>query len=583
MTGPVRYRSVPRAPARRPRCRLSAARRLGLCLLLLACALPSTGIAQEAPPLPRFEDRTDGSGLEVVTWSGGPAKDHILESAGNGVLVVDLDLDGWQDLYFVSALRFDEEGNTEIASSRLFRNGRDLTFSDITAAAGVGTEVFGSGGCVGDYDGDGWPDLYVTVLGDDILFRNNGDGTFSRVDTGISAPGWSTGAAFVDADGDGDPDLYVAGYIDTTIAEAHAAVRRRMWRGRVAVLDGPRGLRGDPNYYFVNNGDGTFSDATSASGLDPMSDHFSFAVLTFDADEDGDPDLYVANDSQGNALYVNHGDGTFTEEGMLAGIGYNANGTPQGSMGIDAGDIDNDGLPEVSVTNFASDSYTLYRSLGGGIFLDATFDTGIATATYTPLGWGTFFFDADLDGDQDLFYANGHLYVQVDEAPALEESYRQRNQLMLNEGGVFREITTEAGSGLAIVESSRGAVPVDLDNDGDLDIVVSNQDARPNLLENVTPSAGGWIGFELADPTAEREALNARVTIRTGKGSQWRENRSGGTYISESDPRLHFGLGGAEITGIEVRWRDGTVERLGALEPGAYYRVVRGRSPQRLR
>lgn len=548
-------------------------------LLLLSGADSATAAAQA-----RLLDRSAGSGLDAVTWSGGPDKDHILESAGNGLLAVDYDNDAWPDLYLVSAWQFGEDGSSKPHSNHLYRSRRDLRFQDVTAAAGVGTDAFGSGGCIGDYDADGLLDLYVTNLGRNILFRNNGDGTFTRVTeaAGIGSPGWSTGAVFFDADGDGNQDLYVAAYIDATVAQAQAAVRHRMWRGRVAVLDGPRGMPGASNRYFHNNGDGTFTEATAAVGLDALADRYSFGVVAFDHDGDGDIDLLVANDSQGNALYDNQGDGTFRELGAASGLGFNANGVEQGSMGLEVGDLDGDLLPEVVVTNFANDYYTLYRNLGGGLYLDASFDTGIAVPTFSPLGWGVLLFDVDLDADLDLFFSNGHLYVQVDEDPSLGETYRQPNQLMLNEQGVFHE-ALQAGDGMAVLQSSRGAISVDLDNDGDLDVVISNQDARPTLLENATQSASSWLLIELADTGGDRMALGARVEVVAGGVRQVRWIRSGGSYMSQGDLRAHFGLGeAAAVESVIITWPDGEVERIAALAANTIWRIVRGRAPARL-
>ncbi len=579
-----------------------AARRVVAGAAALACsaAVAAAGVpgpshtpaaGRTAPAQVRFLDRSARSGLVHVTWSGGPDKNHILESAGNGVLVLDYDGDDWPDLLLPSAYRFTPEGGVERHPTRLYRNRRDGTFTEVTRPAAVELAAFAAGGCVGDYDGDGFDDLYVTALGEDALLRNLGDGTFERVsgNAGIHAPGWSTGATFFDADGDGDLDLFVAAYVRTSMQEALAATRHRMWRGRVAVLDGPRGLPGDANRFFRNRGDGTFVEATAEAGLDAGADAYSFGVVAFDADGDGDRDLYVANDSQGNALYVNDGTGHFVERGMASGLGYNANGMEQGSMGVDVGDYDRDGRPDVVVTNFALDGYTLYRNAGGGLFLDVSFETGIAVPTYTPLGWGAFFFDADLDGDEDLFFANGHLYAQVDEAPDLGESYRQRNQLLLNEDGRFAPVAN-GGDGLAVAASSRGAAWLDYDRDGDLDVVVSNQDAPPTLLENATDTAGNWIAFELVDPAGERGGHGARVRIEgqwdgaaaaTSGVSRpspplWRSRRSGGSYLSEQEPRLHFGTGAARRVRASVLWPDGTTEPLGELTTGRAYRVRRG-------
>lgn len=552
--------------------------------LVAGLTAPAGAAAASVAPSLRLLDRTAGSGLSYATWSGGPDKDHILESAGNGLAAVDYDGDGWDDLYLVSAWRFDEDGGSEPHSSRLYRNRRDLTFADVTARAGATTSEFAGGVCAGDYDADGLVDLYVTALGPDVLLRNNGDGTFSRAtaQAGIVAGGWSTGAAFFDANGDGDQDLFVAAYVGTSIQEAQAAVRHRMWQGRVAVLDGPRGLPGDANRFFRNLGDGTFREATAEAGFAEGALSYAFAVVAFDHDGDGDQDLYVANDSQANGLYENLGDGTFRERALAAGLGFDGNGMEQGSMGLDVGDYDGDLLPDVVVTNFARDAYTLYRNLGGGLYLDASFDAGIAVPTFTPLGWGALLLDVDQDADLDLFFANGHLYAQVDEDPALAESYRQRNQLLVNDGGRFTE-ATEAGDGLEVTLSSRGAVASDLDHDGDLDLVVSNQDAPPTLIENATIESGHWIALELTDTRGDRMALGARIEIAAGGVRQVRWIRSGGSYLSQSTLRAHFGLGEADrAEAVAVRWPDGEVQETGALAADRAWRITRGRPPRAL-
>lgn len=382
------------------------------------------GLLQE----PLFIDRSDEANLAVVTYSGGSEKNHILESTGNGVLVLDYDLDGYQDLYFVSAYRFPSRGKTEPHPSTLYRNLGDGTFADVTEQAGVGAAVYGHGGCVGDVDSDGFPDIYVTAFGSNVLYRNNGDGTFFDITerAGVGDASWSIAATFFDEDGDGDHDLFVGNYVETTWEEVHSARRTALWRGKVWGLYGPKGLPGSANTFYVNNGDGTFSDGTEASGLGEGADNYAMGVTSFDYDNDGDIDLFVANDSTPNCLYRNRGDGSFEEVGTESGCAYNANGATQGSMGVDFGDYDGDGWPDLVVTNFAHDYNTLYRNLEGRLFLDDTFSVGVAVPSFAPLGWGTFLFDVDNDRDLDLFFSNGHVYPQVDDDPTLYESFRQR-------------------------------------------------------------------------------------------------------------------------------------------------------------
>jgi len=546
-------------------------------LLPVAALLPASGA-----PRVNFVDATDRAGFTVVTWCGGVEKNHILESTGNGVLLLDYDGDGFLDVYFVNAHRFLPGRKAEPHSNVLYRNRGDGTFQDVTREAGVGSQAFGSGGAVGDVDNDGFPDIYVTNWGPNVLFRNNGDGTFSDVTAraGVSDPRWSIGATFLDADKDGDADLFVANYIETSWEEVWNARRIRLWRGKVNVLDGPRGLTGSPNAFYRNNGDGTFSEATAAAGLTAGSDYYSMGVASFDYDNDGDVDIYLANDSMPNCLYRNRGDGTFEEVATLAGCAYNADGLAQGSMGVDFGDFDNDGLFDLIVTNFAHDYDTLYRNLGGGLFVDYSFVSGVAVPTFAPLGWGTHFLDADQDGDLDLFFSYGHIYPQVEEDPTLHETFKQKNLLLLNQGGRFEDVTAVAGAGFAVVESHRGSAAGDLDNDGDLDVVVSNQDARPTYLENRTEAAGHWSILELIDTLGTRQALGARIEVTAGGRTQIRQVSAGGSYASQNDPRLHVGLGAnARIEKLVITWLDGRRETHSNLVADRWYRFRRGGQP----
>jgi hypothetical protein len=536
-----------------------------------------------ASPRVELVDSTDRAGFEVVTTSGGAEKNHILESTGNGVLLLDYDSDGFLDVYFVNAHRLLPGRKSEPHSNALYRNRGDGTFEDVTHDAGVGSDAFGSGGAASDIDNDGLTDIFVTNWGPDVLFRNRGDGTFEDVTAraGVGDPRWGIGATFLDADADGDADLFVANYIETSWEEVWNARRIGLWRGKVDVLDGPRGLKGSPNAFYRNNGDGTFEEATEEAGLTAAGDFYSMGVVSFDYDNDGDVDIYVANDSTPNALYRNKGDGTFEDVAALAGCAYNADGAVQGSMGVDFGDYDGDGLFDIIVTNFAHDYYTLYRNLGEGLFVDHSFVSGVAVPTFAPLGWGTHFLDADRDSDLDLFFSNGHIYPQVEEDPALHETFKQRNLLLLNEGGRFDDVTAAAGAGLAVVESSRGSALGDLDDDGDLDIVVSNQDARPTYLENRTVDAGHWVEVELIDTRGTRQALGARLEVTAGGKRQIRQVSAGGSYASSNDPRLHVGLGSsARVDELVVTWLDGTREVHSNLPADRLYRIRRGGEPR---
>jgi hypothetical protein len=541
-------------------------------LLVLALVSPSARV--------QFQDRAKAAGLDVVTWSGGAEKNHILESTGNGVLLFDYDSDGLLDAYFVNAIRFLPGRKTEPYSNALYRNRGDGTFEDVTRAAGVGSSAFGIGGAVADFDDDGMLDVYVTNWGPNRLFRNHGDGTFTdwTERAGVGDPRWSVGAVFFDPDGDGDSDLFVGNYIETSWEEVWAAERVRLWRGRVKVLDGPRGLAGSRNTYYRNQGDGMFVDATEAAGFLAGSGQYTMGVASFDYDGDGDVDLYTANDSMPNSLYRNRGDGTFDEVGALSGAAYNADGATQGSMGVDVGDFDNDGRFDLAVTNFAHDYYALYRNLGGA-FADDSFATGVAVPTFAPLGWGTHFLDVDQDMDLDLFFSNGHIYPQVDSDPVLHETFLQKNLLLLNHGGRYEDGSAAAGSGFELRRSGRGSAAGDLDGDLDLDIVVSNQDASPTYLVNETVGGGHSVLVALVDTRGTRLALGARLEAAAGGVAQIRQVASGGSYASQSDFRAHFGLGrAATVERLTITWLDGGKEfHEGLLADRAY--VVRRGSP----
>ena len=551
-------------------------------VILLLIALCSNSSAQTPATRIEFVDIAQTAGLNVITYTGGVEKNHILESTGNGVLLFDFDGDSDQDIYFVNAFRFPKTGQTEPHSNVLYRNDGKNRFTDVTAAAGVGAAVYGQGGCIGDIENDGHPDLYITNFGPNILYRNNGNGTFADVTAQAKAGDarWSIGCSFFDADRDGDQDLYVTNYLDATWEQVHSAQRTRMWRGKVDVLDGPKGLPGSRDTFYLNNGNGTFTDATEKAGLAAGSGSYGMGVVSFDYDNDGDIDLYVANDSTPNCLYRNRGNGTFEEVGTITGAAYNADGQEQGSMGVEFGDYNNDGWFDLIVTNFAHDYDTLYKNLNGKFFQDESYTAGIAVPTFVDLGWGTFFMDFDRDQDLDLFITYGHIYPQVDRDPSLHETYKQKNKILLNENGKFKDITPQAGSGMQLAKSGRGAAYGDLDNDGDLDIVISNQDERPTFLENRSKTPNHWIAFQLIDTRNSPLAIGAQVKLITGKTSQLRQVASGGSYASQSDLRLYFGTGAAaRIDRVEIRWPDGTVEKHEGLQTDRLYKVKRGSKP----
>jgi enediyne biosynthesis protein E4 len=517
--------------------------------------------APPAPSNPRFVDVAAQAGLNTMLYCGGPEKNHILESVGTGAAFVDYDEDGRLDIYLVNAWALDE-GPSRVrikGKNALYRNRGDGTFEDVTDRARVADESWGCGVCVADYDNDGHVDLFVTNFGPSRLYRNRGDGTFDQVAerAGVADPGWWSGAAFFDADGDGDLDLYVASYIVATIDEVLAARRTSVWREKVKVLAGPFGMRGGRDRFYRNNGDGTFRDATDEAGMTDVAESYGLGVLASDLDNDGDVDVFVANDSNPNFLYRNNGNGTFTEIGTWSGAGLNGEGVAQAGMGVDGGDFDGDGLQEIFVTTFAQDTCTLYRNEGQLLFNDISAAQGLKAMTYQVLKWGCAFFDCDCDADLDIVIANGHIYPQVAQAPELHESYRQLPLLLRNDNGRLADLSRLAGPGMQVAVSARGLATGDYDDDGDLDLLLTAIDSRPLLLRNDTPRAGHWVKLRLLNRHGS-PAINALALVTAGGKTQMREVRSGSSYQSQNALDLHFGLGpAAKIDRLEVRWLGG--------------------------
>ena len=505
----------------------------------------------------RFVDVARKTGLNIVTHCGGLEKKHLIESDGTGGAFLDYDGDGFLDIYIVNAWMLKNGAPEMKGANALYRNRGDGTFEDVTELSGVGDRGWGGGVCVADYNNDGAPDLYVTNFGPNLLYRNNGDGTFAEVaqDAGVQGNAWSGNAAFLDFDTDGDVDLYVANYVTCTMEDIRNAEKSLLWRGTVKVATGPMGMNGAADIFYRNNGDGTFTDITEETGLTDAALSYGYGVCAADADGDSRPDLYVANDSNPNFYYRNNGDGTFTDMALWTGLALSRAGKSQAGMGVGAGDYDNDGDTDLFVTNFAFDYSTLYKNIEGAYFEDVSEWSGLVQPTYRPLSWGTGFLDYDNDGDLDLFVANGHLYPAVDAHPDLNESYGQTNQIFRNDAGHFVDVSGISGDGMRVRKSSRGAAFGDYDNDGDLDLLIMNVDETPTLLQNQAGNQNHWLQIQLVGTTANRSAVGARVTAVAGTLKQIREVKAGSSYRSQNDLRVHFGLGNRiRVDRLEVRW-----------------------------
>ncbi|MDA0337398.1 MAG: CRTAC1 family protein, partial [bacterium] len=467
----------------------------------------------------------------------------------------------------------------DVARNALYRND-GASFTDATDASGLGDARWGMGCAVADYDNDGDEDVYITNYGRNSFYENQGTGLYEDVTqrTRTGDPRFSTGCAFVDYDRDGDVDLYVANYVDFDRFMATTPERRYEWRG-LTVHFGPRGIEGAADVLYRNEGDGTFVDATEAAGVVDHDLLFGLGVVAGDYNNDGLADIFVANDTGPNYLYQNSDGGVFTEMAWLRGVAFGSSGEAQGCMGIAFADFDNDLYVDLFVTNFWEETNTLYHNLEGAFFEDRTFDARLGLESFSFLAWGTEFFDADNDGDRDLFVANGHLFPQLNRAN-LGVSYAQPNQLFENSGdGTFEEISGTSGSGLRIKKVSRGAAFGDIDDDGDIDIAVLNLNDTPTLLRNDSGNGNNWLRVRTVGTSSNSDGIGARVTVRAGGRSQLGEVRSGGSYLSHSDRRLHFGLGTAGgVEQVEVRWPSGTVDRFRDMPVNTEFVAVEGSS-----
>ena len=578
-----------------------------------------TGWAQKpaSKPLAHFTDIATRVGLtDPVIFGGVDTKKYIIETTGTGVAIFDYDNDGWPDIFIVNGITLDASSISKPPTSHLYHNNHDGTFTDVTQKAGLTHPGWGQGVCVGDYDNDGFEDLFVTYYGKNVLYHNNGNGTFADVSdkAGVSGSGksWGNGCAFVDYDRDGHLDLIVANYVDFDLSTAPAPGDRPscIWKG-VPVMCGPQGLPPAKNILYHNRGDGTFEDVSAKSHIDKADGHYSLSVSTLDYDNDGWPDIFVACDSTASILYHNNRDGTFTDVAITAGAAFNEDGRAQAGMGSTIGDFNGDGHLDIFKTNFSDDTATLYRNNGNGTFDDVTYTAGLGLNTKY-LGWGTMFFDFDNDGWPDLLLVNGHVYPEVD-SQHLGSSFQEPRILYHNNGnGTFTDISADAGPGITMVASSRGLAIGDLWNDGRLSAVISNMHAPPSLLVNDLRNSNHWIAFRLigassgsqqqgsssgrspASPgwqqtrssnsltsstsfSSSRDAIGARLTLQSGARLFVDEVRSGSSYDSNNDMRVHFGLGGAtKLDSIEVRWPSGLSEKFANLSVDRIHTVKEG-------
>ena len=557
-----------------------------LAVLLSSFAVESGQIPSVAGPTPvHFTDITESSGVSFRHISA-PEKKYIVESMGGGVALFDYDNDGCLDIYFTNSLTVDTANDPHSSRSALYRGHCDGTFTDVTEKSGLAYPGWAMGVVAADFDGDGYEDLYVTCFGHNHLYHNNGNGTFTDITAkaGVDDPRWSTGATAGDYDRDGALDLFVANYVDFKLSDVPQFGKGKfcIYKG-IAVQCGPRGLPGSGDSLFHNNGDGTFSNVSVKAGVSDPDGRFGLGATWTDVDGDGWPDLYVANDTGPNFLYHNNHNGTFSEIGFASGAAVGADGQEQGSMGIAVGDYLHTGLPGLFVTNFSDEYNTLYRHDTPLSYTDVSYAAKLAAISIPYVGWGTGFFDYDNDGWPDLLVVNGHVYPQMENAK-VGTKYYQRMFLFHNEyNGTFSEVAAQAGEALMVPRVSRGTAFGDIDNDGDIDVVVENLDGKPTILRNDGGNRNDWITLKLSARGRNREAIGARVKLTAGDLVQWDEVRAGDSYLSSSDKRLHFGLGKQnKVDFIEIHWPDGKLETVRNLNPNQFVFIEEGKGVTRL-
>jgi len=546
-------------------------------------------LSNERASIPQFIDITPTSGIKFRHLNGDPnVKNYIFEAKGGGAAFLDFDNDGWLDVLLVQGSTLERFKQGSNRGPALYRNKRDGTFEDVTAKSGLkGGRGWGMGVTVADYDNDGLADIYLTNLGPNVLYRNNGDGTFTDVSekAGVGDTRWGTSAAFGDYDGDGYLDLYVCNYLDMNFSQLPAPGSGKFcfYLGRPTIC-GPKGIPGAADVLYRNNGDGTFADVSEKTGVVEKKPLPGLGVIWADIDNDHDLDLYVANDAEPNYLYLNRGDGTFEEKGMISGLALSGDGREQASMGVDVADYDNDGRMDVFATHFASDYSTLYHNEGNLVWEDATLKAQLRKSYGVLVGWGTRFADFNNDGWKDIYHSNGHVYPFLKNSE-FREKYEQPGTFFLNQkNGTFLDVSGQAGTGIQTAKSSRGVAFADVDNDGDLDLLISNMDDAPQLLRNDQAESNHWLMFKMNGKKSNRDGIGARITVVTGTMAQiWEIKRTVGIY-SASDPRAHFGLGRAEKADVvRVIWPSGKTQEFKSVAANQHYLIDEERGLQKER
>ncbi len=544
-----------------------SAQRMKVRILLLATCVAVLAVKPTIPAeptLPVFTDITSQAGIRFKHGAGSPTKDYIFEAKGGGVGLFDYDNDGNLDIFFTNGNTLEDLEKGVVHPNALYHANGDGTYTDVTKKAGVEGRGWAMGCAVGDYDNDGYLDLLVLGLKENILYRNNHDGTFTDVTqkAGIRGGQWSTSAAFVDYDKDGYLDLFIANYISFDLKDLPRRGSNKYCNYRaVPVMCGPRGLEGSADVLYHNNRDGSFTDVTKAAGVAEKNPCYGLGVAVGDYNNDGWPDIYVANDSCASYLYLNKQNGTFEEVGLLAGAAVSDDGMEQAGMGVDFGDYDNDGWLDITKTNFSYDYNNLYHNEHNGLFVEQARFAGIADITMPFVSWGTRFIDYDNDGWRDVFEATGHVYPHLIQNPVGGEKYFQRKLLFRNLGnGKFADVSMRSGPGLLLEKASRGAAFGDLDNDGDVDVAIANIDDTPTILRNDGGNARNWLIVRLKGTKSNSFGLGARVKVVAGGLQQIADVTTASSIYSANDSRVHFGLNRAAEADLEVRWPSGTVQ-----------------------